>query len=345
MASLYVASWTRGAGKTTMCVGLGRWLSKNSKKVGYFKPVEDATESGDARFVKEALRLDEDAESLAPILIGLDDLKSEVAGGRLGDRVKRYFSEISSGKDVVLVEGVAGLSTDPSAADAASQTVEALDAQVIIVVACAKDVPWDRIAAEGRRFGSRLLGAVLNRVPQNRLEDARASAAATRGDGIRLLGVLPEDRALLGVSVAEIARHLQARPLCCEEGMSEMVENVMMGAMTPDSGADYFARKDNKAVIVRGERPDMQLAALATSTRCLILTGGGEPIGQVLSLAEDKGAPILVTDKDTLSAASDVEQAFVRARFQHQGKAPIVDRILEEGFDFSALSEGLKLAG
>jgi len=128
------------------------------------------------------------------------------------------------------------------------------------------------------------------------------------------MGMRPEDRGVTGVTVAEIAERLQADVLCCPESLDGLVENLMIGAMTVDSGEDYFNRKDNKAVIVRGERPDCQLAALTTSTRCLILTGGVKPSAQVLNWAEDKGVPILLTDKDTLSTVAEVEQVFVPSR-------------------------------
>jgi len=123
--------------------------------------------------------------------------------------------------------------------------------------------------------------------------------------------MLSGERAATGASVARIAERLQAEVLCCSESLDGVVENLMIAAMTVDSGLDYFSRKDNKAVIVRGERPDCQLAALATSTRCLVLTGGVRPPVQVLSLAEEKGVPVLLTDRDTLSVVAELEQFFV----------------------------------
>ena len=122
--------------------------------------------------------------------------------------------------------------------------------------------------------------------------------------------MLSGERAATGASVARIAERLQAEVLCCSESLDGVVENLMIAAMTVDSGLDYFSRKDNKAVIVRGERPDCQLAALATSTRCLVLTGGVKPHVQVQSLAEEKGVPLLLTSQDTLTTVAEVERLF-----------------------------------
>jgi len=130
-------------------------------------------------------------------------------------------------------------------------------------------------------------------------------------EGVGTMEMLSGERAATGASVARITERLQAEVLCCSESLDGVVENLMIAAMTVDSGLDYFSRKDNKAVIVRGERPDCQLAALATSTRCLVLTGGVRPPVQVLSLAEEKGVPVLLTDRDTLSVVAEMEQLFV----------------------------------
>jgi BioD-like phosphotransacetylase family protein len=346
MAALYVASWAEGAGKTALCIGMARWLHKNGKAVGYLKPLAlaDSGDGRDAGFVRQTLGLADTLESISPRFLNRQDFAAETSSGRLGEKVKKAYSEVGSRKDVVLVEGAVGLGADADVAESSYQIVEALDAKVIIVVAHEKELPWDKIASQAGRFGQRLLGIVINRVPQNKVESVRSGADRPgAAKGVKILGVLAEDRAMLGVSVAEIAEKLKAKALCCTEGLGDMVENVMVGALTPDSGADYFDRKDNKVAIARGERPDMQLAALATSTRCLVLTGGVEPIGQVLSFAEDKGAPILLTEKDTLSAVADVEQAFTEAKFRHRSKLEALDSILEQGLDFASLSEGLRL--
>jgi BioD-like phosphotransacetylase family protein len=344
MTALYVASWTEGAGKTALCVGIGRWLQRSGKKVTYLKPILPEGQDGDARFVMQALGLGEPGESLTPLYLRQQEIKAELNSGRLSDKVNHAYGTIATGKDVVLLEGPSGLSMDTELAEASYGVAEAVDATVVMVVAHRNNLPWEKLASAGKRFGQRFLGLVISRVPQKKVEAVRGEAGSRLGkESIRVLGILPEDRSLMGISVAEIAEALQAKTLCCQKGVTEVVENLMIGAMTPDSGADYFSRKDNKAAIVRGKRPDMQLAALATSTKCLILTGGVEPPGQVLSWAEEKEVPVLLTEKDTLSTVAKVEQAFVRTRFRQKGKLEKLDKVLEQGFDFSSLSRGLGL--
>ncbi|MBM4445289.1 MAG: phosphotransacetylase family protein [Chloroflexi bacterium] len=347
--ALYVASWGTAAGKTAVCAAIGRWLQKNGKKTGYLKPVAiaDGDVDRDADFLKQALGLTEPSEVISPLR--LEDeafLRQELAGAALGVKVKQWHDDIVRGKDLVIVEGFGDLTKGGHVADASYQLSEALNARVILVVAYATDLSWEAMASAAQRFGPALLGVVASRVPSNRIESVRAEAdSRLAGKGVRVLGVVPDDRRLFGVSVAEIADQLGADALCCKDRLTELVENVMIGAMTPDSGEDYFKRKPRKAAVVRGDRPDLQLAALSTSTKCLVLTGGVAPIAQVLGWAEDKEAPILVTKQDTLSAVAEVEKAFVQARFRHPQKLDALEALLRGNLDFQSIGQGLGLTG
>jgi BioD-like phosphotransacetylase family protein len=347
--ALYVASWGTAAGKTSLCAAIGKWLQRNDKKAGYMKPVTVANggTDKDAEFVKQVLGLSESPEVISPLRVTNEgSVKQELAGGALGARVKQSHGDIVRGKDVVIVEGFGDLAKGGYVADASYQVVEALNARVIIVVGYEVDLSWETIASSAQKFGQHLLGAVVSRVPVSKIESVRAEAGSgLDGKGIKLLGLVPDDRRLFGISVSEIADQLQADTLCCRDRSVELVENVMVGALTPDSGEDYFKRKTGKAVVVRGDRPDVQLAALSTSTKCLVLTGGVAPIAQVLGWAEDKEVPVLVTKRDTLSTVAEVEKAFVQARFRHPDKLDALETLLRGNLDFQSIRQGLGLAG
>lgn len=349
LMALYVASWGMAAGKTSLCASVGRWLQSSGRKAGYLKPAAIANGGidKDAQFLKEVLGLTEPVEALSPIhLSSEDELKAELADGALGARVKQSYESVIHGKDVVLLEGLGDLSKAGPVADASYQIVEALNAGVVVVVAYAVDLAWEKIVSATQRFGQHLLGVVVGRVPQNRMESVQAEVSLALGQkGVKAIGLVPDDRLLFGVSVAEIAEQLQADILCCSDGPTQLVENVMIGVMTPDSGEEYFRRKTAKAVVVRGERPDMQLAALSTPTKCLILAGGVAPIAQVLGWAEDKGVPILLAKQDTLSTVEEVEKVFALARFRHPAKLDRMDRLLQQHLDFQSLGQGLGFAG
>jgi BioD-like phosphotransacetylase family protein len=70
------------------------------------------------------------------------------------------------------------------------------------------------------------------------------------------------------------------------------------------------------AVVTGGDRADIQLAALETSTQCLILTGHLAPQPFIVSRAEDLEIPILSVDLDTLATVEIIDRAFGQVRLQ-----------------------------
>jgi hypothetical protein len=326
LVALYITSSQAGAGKTAVCAGLGKHLLADGKKVGFFKPLisdikSQATDS-DAQFMKQILALKEPIDSLCPV----------IKPRELTSNIKKAYAKVSAGEDVVIVEGVWQRSGGKPI-EASHEVVQALNARVIIVEPYSEELSLDNY----RDFGKYLLGVVVNKVPRSRLS-ARFEIA-----GIDILGVLPEDRILFGLTIGELAEYIQGEILNSADKSAEVVENFMLGAMTLDSGLDYFGRKANKAVVVRGERLDMQLAALETATKCLILSGGVSPSYAVMRRAEDKGTPIILTKGDTISAVNSIELALGKTKFNQVKKLSRLSEIMEARFNFQALYKGLNL--
>ncbi len=339
MITLYVVSSDRGSGKTAICAGLGRHLFGAGKKVGFFKliitdgrnpPLPSA--DADAAFMKQVLALSEAVDSICPT-ISIEEV--------LTDKIKEAYTRVSQGKDVVIVEGLSGPGDDLS--QTSYQIAKALDARVIAIVTYS-----DKSASiDGYKgFGANLLGVVLNKVPKSRLQRVHDEILPQfRAAGVNVLGVIPEDRVLLAPTVGELASCIQGKILNSAEKSAELVENLLVGALTPDSGLQYFGRKANKAAIIRGDRSDMQLAALETQTSCLVISGTTTPIYyRVLQAAENKGVPLVQAEGDTSSIVTKIENALIKARFAQEKKLPRLAEILQQSFDFPILYRGLGLA-
>ncbi len=334
MVTLLVTSSARGSGKTAVGAGLSKHLLDNGKKVGFCKisipdgknlPAGDV--DSDAVFMKQLLALAEPADLLCPAFSDESDLRS---------RLKEVFNKVSQGKDVVIVEDSSGLSR------LSCNIAELLNARVIIVEAYSKELL--KAINTYQEFGKLLLGVVFNKVPKSRVEQVRSEIANQLGKaGINVLAVLPENRTLLALTVGELATHIQGELLSGAEKSPELVENFMLGAMTVDHGPQYFGRKANKAGIIRSERPDMQLAALQTSTRCLVLTGDMTPMPVVLFQAEEKNVPVISVKGDIRAIVTNIEDALGKTRFNHENKLPKLAEIMKEYFDFRAVYRGLGL--
>jgi len=334
LVALYVTSLERGSGKTTICAGLGKNLLSDGKRICFFKPVIAGNKNplmehtnSDTAFMKHLFALEEPADFLCPVINDESNLRS---------RIKEAYAKVSQGKDVVIIEGI------PDQSQASRDTIETLDARVIIVEGYSKDLL--KAINSYTNFGEYLLGVVLNKVPRSRVEHVRGEMSTQLAKaGVNILGVLPEDRTLSTLTIGELTEHIQGEILSGAEKSAELVENLMLGAMGIDPGPEYFGRKANKAVVVRSERPDMQLAALETSTRCLVLTGNTEPNPAVLYQAEEKNVPIILARDDITTIVTNIEDALGNIRFNQGNKLPKLTEIMEQHFDFQTVYKGLGL--
>jgi BioD-like phosphotransacetylase family protein len=164
-----------------------------------------------------------------------------------------------------------------------------------------------------------------------------ALAARLEEAGVRLLGVVPEDRTLLAPAVGQLARSLSARWLVGEEDSDRLVEHFLVGGFMVEWGVDYFGRVENKAVVTRGDKPDVQMAALHTPTSCLVLTSGVEPVQYVYAEARHLGVPVLLAESDTLGVMASLEKALVESDFYHARKLERARELLMRHADLGQL--------
>lgn len=328
MTALFVVSAREAEGKTAIAAGLARRFAGEGKKVAFLKPAVGAKNGADpdVLFMKKMLALTEPVEALSPQAKG-------VAGA---------YSQVSSGKDIVIVEGRCGLTQKDDLSKTAYEIVSALKAKVVVVEGYSVSGFSTAVADSYKGFGKNLLGVILNRVPVSQLKCVTDEVVPHFKEArINVLGMLPEDRALMTFTVGELAESIQGEILNSPEKSCELVENFMTGALSVDSGLEYFARKANKAVLVRADRPDMQLAALETPTKCLVISGDKVPIYSVRYRAENRGVPIVHTKKDLKSVIADLEAALSQARFTEERKLGKLSEILGQRLDFGALAKGL----
>jgi uncharacterized protein len=160
---------------------------------------------------------------------------------------------------------------------------------------------------------------------------------------IAVFGVLPSSTLLRSVSVAELQKKLDAEVLCRSDRLDLMVESLTIGAMNVNSALKYFRQRHNMAVVTGGDRTDLQLAALETSTQCLILTGHIPPTKTILTRAEEMEIPILSVDLDTLTTVEIIDQAFGQVRLHEPIKVDCVCQMTAEYIDCDRLLLALGL--
>ncbi|NTV65278.1 MAG: hypothetical protein HGA65_17345, partial [Oscillochloris sp.] len=128
------------------------------------------------------------------------------------------------------------------------------------------------------------------------------------------------------------------------EWCSRTVDSLMIGAMGAEASLSFFRRRPNKVVITGGDRSDLQLAALETSTNALVLTGNIRPAYQVLDRAEERQVPIIIVPDDTLATVDRAESLFGRVRFHQAAKLDRFIELMDTYFNFTRLYEALGIA-
>ena len=329
MAVLYVTTDQKGAGKTSFCAALARKIGDRGAVARVFKPLGDP---------HPELGSDPDA-AIFGVLLGepVDGWPIEPADSSLSPRsledIKATYDRVSLGADVVLVEGSTRTTNEDS-----RRIVDLLDAKVLVVARHTPELTAGDLKRSQGHFGDHLIGVAINGMSRYMGTSVRTVLLPEmESEGMASFGVVPEDRQLLGVSVGQLAEHLDGRFVTRGRNGDALVEHLMVGGMGMDPGELSFGLRENKAVIVRGDRPDIQMSVLTTPTACMVLTRGIEPIEYVKYEAEQEEVSIIVVETDTLATMDSVKGLVDRARFDHRAKLDRMVDLLDEHVDVPAL--------
>jgi hypothetical protein len=108
------------------------------------------------------------------------------------------------------------------------------------------------------------------------------------------------------------------------------------------SAAKYFRQIADKAVITGGDRADIQLAALQTATKAIVLTGNIYPSAPIVTRAQQLGVPLLLAPHDTLSTVERIESLSGRLRVRESAKVERARALFEKHVDMKRI---MKIAG
>jgi len=343
---LLIGSTEAYCGKSATILGVAHQLQERGLDIAYGKPLgtclsESQTDNleEDVKFIAEVLKLP--ANRLRPTLLSLDaeTIQKRLRGEDYTDyrQALRHYLEETSG-DIALLEGPGTLSEGNLFDLCLRQMAEDIDAAVLLVTRFNSVLLVDNLLSAKQRLGDRLTGVMINDIAVEHLDAAQNLVRPfLESKGIPVLGMLPRSSLLRSVSVAELVRQLKAEVLCRPDRLGLMVESLTIGAMNVNSALEYFRKGNNMAVVTGGDRADIQLAALETSTQCLILTGHLPPQPFILSRAEDLEIPVLSVDLDTLSTVEIIDRAFGQVRLHEPIKVQYIRQLIAQHFDIDRL--------
>ena len=318
MNAIYIISDEAGSGKTALAVTIASMVRREGSSAVVVNPFDDIHDEYYAKLLGQA-----GSDTSPP---AISDPMDKVA-----DRCRQAAGD----SDVLIVEGSAGFGIE-----AAQELVDALDAGVLGMTQHVHGKDANDLSQWSSTFGDRLIGVVVNgRTEYQGTAVSTEFRPGLEALGIGVLGIVPEDRKLLSSTIDQIVEHLDGRYLQGDEYGDRIIEHFLVGGMGLDRGTLYFGIREDKAVIVRGDRPDIQMAALHTPTSCLILTNGMEPVEYIEHEAELEEVPIVIADTDTLDTMKALRTLQERVRFDHPDKVERFGALLRENVDLGPVFE------
>ncbi len=325
MAVLLVASDRAGAGKTSVSLALATLARRSGQKANVYKPYSASGDDADSVTI---------AQLSNPSLEGWP--RSVGDSSPSADDLAALSTELSSGDDSASLS-ILELPSEIGAAGTTS-VAEALDAQTLLVAQARRGLNASDLSEWKDALGERLTGVLVNGVTRYMSTESKENIAPSFAEaGVGVIGMLPEDRALLSSTVDQIRAGLDGRYVVDEGDVHRPVEHFQVGCMSLDPGELRFGLYDNNAVVVRGDRPDIQMSALNASVACLLLTGGIDPIEYISYEAQEEETPVVVVESDTLTTMSLLNDVVTATRMDTAAKVSRFAEMLEANADLESV--------
>jgi BioD-like phosphotransacetylase family protein len=357
---VFIAATRQNDGKTTVSLGLIAALQQRYPRVGYIKPVgqrfvEIAEQKIDEDIVlmDSVYRLNCPLVDMSPIAVEPDFTRRYLQSSNneaLIAKIQNAFDRVAWEKDFVLCEGSghAGVGSVFDLSNA--QVARILGAKVIIVTQGGIGRPIDEVALNQALFakeGVEIIGVIINKVIGAKLD--YVSEFARRGfkrKGLELLGVLPHERLLPKPTMDLIREELDAELLNGAEQIRNLVEDVVVGAMSSQNAIGYFKR--GVLLITPGDREDLIEAAgtamagkKAERLAGIVLTGNLRPNPSALKAIREMPVPVLLTEQDSYEVASTVHDLTVKTRPADAEKILVIRDLIAKNVDLGKILQSL----
>jgi BioD-like phosphotransacetylase family protein len=284
MKKLFIISTSSAAGKTT--IGLSIALTA-SGVVGYFKPF---SLNDDAHVFHRILKMPD-----SPEMVTQDE-----------GNIVEQFNALADKNDMIIIEGGPNLSYGAYKNLSSVDIAHSLDVEPVIIAQGSTEVIVDKLSMAQSCFPN-IKGVIINKISHADLKELKSFTIPLIEDiGIPVIGTVPSYKTLRMFTAHDIVAHLHAE-IVNEEGLENGIDTMLVGAMSFDAALTYFRRYADKVVVTGGDRAEIMLAAMETSTACIVATGGVRPSPPVIKKAVELKIPILMVKGDTYSAAKTIQ--------------------------------------
>ena len=346
MIPLFLVSNSPYTGKTFLTLGLGLNLKEMGYKIGYISligkyPIKKGKNFYDeeALFVRDLLELEDSLDVVSPFVYTYETQHHLFEGKTLNIKEK-ILNSLDYLKDRDFVFIVCGDSVfEGYLIDIYPvKLVKEVGGKVLALQIWKGETSLDDLFGIKSLFEKEFLGGILNKVPLDYFFYVKEKVISfANSKNLKIFGVFKREKELEAVTIKQILEVINGGVICGEDKLNEFVENFSIGAMDVENAFKHFLRIPNKAVITGVHRTDIQIAALETSTKCLILTGGSVVSDSIIAKAKEKGVPIIITFLDTFTVVDKIENLMGKAMIREKSKALKAKEIVKEEFDIEGL--------
>jgi BioD-like phosphotransacetylase family protein len=346
MDKLIIGSMCQSTGKTSLIVGLAKTLKK---KIGYAKPLGD-------RMLYRKKRLWDYDSTLITNIFGLEEIPDDISIGfdhsklrymydekSLREKLESVLNDVSKGKDIVFIEGAREINYGMSVFLDTLSIAAYTGGKLILVASGNDNAILDDLAFLKKRIdltGVRLGGVVLNKIA-NLDEFKDTSLPGIQEAGIKVLGLIPFEKALTTFNVGYLAERLFAKVVTGEEMLQKTVSHVFIGTMHVHAALENpLFKEKGKAVITGGDRTDMILAALEGDTACVVLTDNISPSAKIVAAAKEREIPLLLVPADTFQIARQMDAMEPLLTKDDVAKITLLENLVRTHVDVDEITRG-----
>ncbi len=342
MEKIVIASTGKEAGKTSLIIGLAKAINK---KIGYMKPFGD-------RLLYQKKRLWDYDSALVTNVLELDEQPEDISIGFAHSKLRFMYDEASTkeklteisnnvgkDKDIIFIEGGKNLNYGLSVHLDPLTIARSTGAKLLLLLCGPDETIIDDITFLVNCVNTEnieLLGVIINKIKDvDNFKDLYLDAITEMG--VKVLGVIPYKKELTYFSMEYLYQTILAKVLAGEKGLKNKVEHIFVGAM---STAQVIKKPlwalENKLIITPGDRPDMIIAALESSTAGIVLTNNILPSDPIIeSKANMVNIPLLLVSTDTFATAKQIDDMEITFTKDETDKIELLETLVKNHVDLS----------
>jgi len=348
---IYLCSLRERVGKTLLSIGMMLKLQEEGKKVAYFKPIgipkgafSDKADR-DVGFIQNTVfKTNLPYDIINPVSIPdcyyvdlIDVTKKE---DNLG-KIKKAYEKLAKDFDYIIIEGAPNIKKYIRVGLDDVTVAETLEIEELVYIQtessdkCIDDLFFTKKYFEFRNM--KIKGVIFNKIDHEYKARIRElEEGHIKRYNIPIIGLIEKSAYLLSPRVSEIQQAIGGTLINepAMSGLDKTVETYLIAAMNIQAALKYLRSVKQAAVITGGDRTDIALAALNEDISVLVLTGYIQPDIAVISAANEKKIPIILSPSDTYTTIRNMER--IKPGIQEE-EINLVLNIVKEQIDWELL--------